>query len=126
LTSTESRPSDDRSVERHRPPRCLRILTPLEQADGEPMPLAWLARGIKAARSSTSILCRVLEHGRMIARTATGSVLGPWASRDRSLAIGASLTAVQASDQFVAAIVEELRLAVDRLSKPLIRRPITG
>jgi hypothetical protein len=69
------------------------------------MPLAVIARGIKAATSSTSILCRVLEDGRMIARTATGSVLG--------------------CRTVVASIVEELRLAVDLLSNPLIRRPIT-
>ena len=53
-------------------------------------------------------------------------VLPPWASGDQSLAMGASLMAVQASDQFVASIVEELVLAVDRLSNPLVRRPITG
>jgi hypothetical protein len=37
----------------------------------------------------------------------------------RSLPIGASVTAVQASYQFVASIVEELRLAVDLPSNPL-------
>ena len=50
-------------------------------------------------------------------------VLPPWASGDQSLAMGASLMAVQASDQFVASIVEELRLAVDRLSNPLAPPP---
>jgi hypothetical protein len=34
--------------------------------------------------------------------------------------------AAQASDQFVASIVEELHLAVDRLSNPLFRRAVTG
>jgi IclR family transcriptional regulator, blcABC operon repressor len=53
-------------------------------------------------------------------------VLPPWASGDQALALGASLMAVQASDQFVASIVEELVLAVDRLSNPLLRRPIAG
>jgi IclR helix-turn-helix domain len=56
--------------------RALRILTLLEQADGEPIPFAGIARGIKAAKSSTSNLCQVLEDGRMIACTAIGSVLG--------------------------------------------------
>jgi len=40
------------------------------------MPLADIARGIGAAKSSTSNLCQVLEDGRMIARTATGYRLG--------------------------------------------------
>ena len=40
------------------------------------MPLGDIARGIGAAKSSTSNLCQVLEDGRMIARTATGYVLG--------------------------------------------------
>jgi hypothetical protein len=120
------------------------------------MPVSRLARGIKAARSSTPILCQVLEDGRIIARTATGSVLGrrtvelggayipvqpdlrvlrllhlvaaprPGGGADRDARRHgclvtspgtrgaprcACLTAVQASDQFVASIVEELRLA---------------
>ena len=40
------------------------------------MPLGDIARGIGAAKSSTSNLCQVLEDGRMISRTATGYVLG--------------------------------------------------
>jgi len=56
--------------------RALKILTLLEQADGEPMPLADLARGIGAAKSSTSNLCQVLEDGQMIARTPAGYLLG--------------------------------------------------
>jgi hypothetical protein len=120
------------------------------------MPVSRLARGIKAARSSTPILCQVLEDGRIIARTATGSVLGrrtvelggaympvqpdlrvlrllhlvaaprPGGGADRDARRHgclvtspgtrgaprcACLTAVQASEQFVASIVEELRLA---------------
>ena len=271
MTSTEPDPPGDGLVERTPAPavsRALQILTLLEQADGRPLPLADLARGIGAAKSSTSNVCQVLEDGRMIARTATGYVLGrrtvelggafiarfnqirefynycasapllghevvqiamldgtdvlylarhegrapmrlsasigsrfpaaptavgnalltlltdaeiaarftgpqafprrtehsvqtldallrkvrlarnlgyavddnevhpgvygvavvlpPWASGEMSLAIGASLMAVQASDQFVASIVEELHLAVDRLSNPLLRRAITG
>jgi len=271
LTSTDARTSDDGNVERTPAPavsRALHILTLLEHADGEPMPLGDLARGIGAAKSSTSNLCQVLEDGRMIARTPTGYVLGrrtvelggafiarfnqirefynycvsapllghevvqiamldgtdvlylarhegrapmrlsasigsrfpaaptavgnalltlltdaeiaarftgpqafprrtehsvqtldallrkvrlarnlgyavddnevhpgvygvavvlpPWASGEMSLAIGASLMAAQASDQFVASIVEELHLAVDRISNPLLRRAITG
>ena len=271
MTSTDARAPGDGNVERTPAPavsRALQILTLLEQADGQPMPLGDIARGIGAAKSSTSNLCQVLEDGRMIARTATGYVLGrrtvelggafiarfnqirefygycisapllghevvqiamldgtdvlylarhegrapmrlsasigsrfpaaptavgnallttltdseiagrftgpqhfprrtdqsvqtldgllrkvrlarkrgyaiddnevhpgvygvavvlpPWASGDQALAMGASLMAVQASDQFVASIVEELVLAVDRLSNPLVRRPITG
>jgi IclR family transcriptional regulator, blcABC operon repressor len=40
------------------------------------MPLADLARGIGAAKSSTSNLCQVLENGQMIARTPSGYLLG--------------------------------------------------
>ena len=40
------------------------------------MPLGDIARGIGAAKSSTSNLCQVLEDGRMISRTASGYVLG--------------------------------------------------
>lgn len=79
LTSTEARPSDGGAVDRTPAPavsRALHILTLLEHADGEPMPLGDIARGIGAAKSSTSNLCQVLEDGRMIARTATGYVLG--------------------------------------------------
>ena len=56
--------------------RALHILTLLEQAQGEPMPLGDIAQGIGAAKSSTFNLCQVLEDGRMISRTATGYVLG--------------------------------------------------
>jgi IclR family transcriptional regulator, blcABC operon repressor len=79
LTSTEPRPSADVSLERTPAPavsRALKILTLLEQADGKPMPLADLARGIAAAKSSTSNLCQVLEEGQMIARTPAGYLLG--------------------------------------------------
>jgi IclR family transcriptional regulator, blcABC operon repressor len=79
LTSTEPGPSADGSPERTPAPavsRALKILTLLEQADGEPMPLADLARGIGAAKSSTSNLCQVLENGQMIARTPSGYLLG--------------------------------------------------
>ena len=40
------------------------------------MPLADLARGIGAAKSSISNLCQVLEDGQMIARTPAGYLLG--------------------------------------------------
>ena len=40
------------------------------------MPLGDIARGIGAAKSSTSNLCQVLEDGRMIVRTPTGYLLG--------------------------------------------------
>ncbi|HSU34456.1 MAG TPA: IclR family transcriptional regulator [Propionibacteriaceae bacterium] len=271
MTSTEPGPPGAGVVVRTPAPavsRALHILTLLEQADGQPLPLANIARGIGAAKSSTSNLCQVLEDGRMIARTATGYVLGrrtvelggsfiarfnqirefynycasapllghevvqiamlegtdvlylarhegrapmrlsasigsrfpaaptavgnalltlltdveiaarfagpqafprrtehsvqtldallrkvrlarsrgyavddnevhpgvygvavvlpPWASGEQSLAIGASLMAVQASEQFVTSIVEELHLAVDQLSNPLLRRAFTG
>ena len=79
MTSIDARASDDVSVERTPAPavsRALQILTLLEQADGQPMPLGDIARGIAAAKSSTSNLCQVLEDGRMITRTATGYVLG--------------------------------------------------
>lgn len=56
--------------------RALQILTLLEHADGEPMVLGDIARGIGAAKSSTSNLCQVLEDGGMIARTASGYLLG--------------------------------------------------
>lgn len=271
MTSTDPPAADDGNVERTPAPavaRALQILTLLEQAGGEPRSLGELARGIGAAKSSTSNLCQVLEDGRMITRTAAGYVLGrrtvelggafiarfnqirefydycasapllghevvqvamldgtdvlylarhegrapmrlsasigsrfpaaptavgnallttlsdaqisarftgpqyfprmtdrsvqtldelldkvrlarkrgyaiddnavhpgvccvavvlpPWASGDQPLAMGASLMAATASDQFVAAIAEELVLAVDQLSNPLLRRPIAG
>lgn len=56
--------------------RALQILTLLEQADGEPMLLGQIASGIGAAKSSTFNVCQVLEDGGMIARTATGYLLG--------------------------------------------------
>ena len=63
--------------------RALHILTLLEQAEGEPMPLGDIARGIGAAKSSTSNLCQVLEDGRMISRTATGCCPRPPHGRAR-------------------------------------------
>ena len=49
-------------------------------------------------------------------------MLPPWASGDPPLAIGASLMAAQATDEFLTAIVAELRRAVTQLSDPLVRR----
>jgi DNA-binding IclR family transcriptional regulator len=43
---------------------------------GEPLGLADIARGINAAKSSTSNLCQALEEGEMIRRTPGGYVLG--------------------------------------------------
>ena len=40
------------------------------------MPLADIARGIGAAKSSTSNLCQVLENGQMIARTQPATCSG--------------------------------------------------
>ncbi len=56
--------------------RSLAILTLLTNARGEPLGLADLARGIGAAKSSTSNLCQALEEGEMITRTSGGYVLG--------------------------------------------------
>jgi hypothetical protein len=67
LTSTEPGPSVDGSLERTPAPAVslvLKGLTLVEQADGEPMLLADLARGIGAAKSSTSNLCQVLGAAR--------------------------------------------------------------
>jgi DNA-binding IclR family transcriptional regulator len=50
-------------------------------------------------------------------------VLPSWASGEPPLAMGASVMAVQADDQFVAAIVEELLLAAARLSNPMSGAP---
>jgi DNA-binding IclR family transcriptional regulator len=57
--------------------RALNILRLLEGAEGEPIPLVDIAKGIGAAKSSTSNLCQVLEDGGMILRTPTGYTLGP-------------------------------------------------
>lgn len=56
--------------------RSLAILTLLADAGGEALGLADLARGIGAAKSSTSNLCQALEEGEMITRTASGYLLG--------------------------------------------------
>ncbi|GAA3633176.1 IclR family transcriptional regulator [Microlunatus ginsengisoli] len=56
--------------------RSLAILTLLADAAGEPLGLADIARGIGAAKSSTSNLCQALEEGEMISRTPRGYVLG--------------------------------------------------
>lgn len=56
--------------------RALRILALLERADGTPLALGDLARGIDAAKSSTSNLCQALEEGGMIVRTNGGYLLG--------------------------------------------------
>ena len=53
-----------------------RILTLLQEADGQPIPLGEIARGIGAAKSSTFNLCQALEEGNMIVRTSTGYLLG--------------------------------------------------
>ena len=79
MTSTE--PSDSAAGPAQRQPapavsRALHILTLLEQAQGEPMSPAQIARGIGAAKSSTFNLCVTLEDGGMIARTPGGYVLG--------------------------------------------------
>ena len=51
-------------------------------------------------------------------------VLPPWSSGDQPLAIGTSLMASTATDDYVAAIVAELNEAVARLSNPLYRRTL--
>ena len=56
--------------------RALRILTLLERADGAPLPLGDIARGIEAAKSSTFNLCQALEEGGMIVRANGGYLLG--------------------------------------------------
>jgi DNA-binding IclR family transcriptional regulator len=56
--------------------RALAILRLLADARGEPLGLADIARGIGAAKSSTSNLCQALEQDEMISRTAGGYVLG--------------------------------------------------
>ena len=56
--------------------RALRILTLLERADGVPLPLGDIARGIEAAKSSTFNLCQALEEGAMIVRANGGYLLG--------------------------------------------------
>jgi DNA-binding IclR family transcriptional regulator len=56
--------------------RALAILRLLADTRGEPLGLADLARGIGAAKSSTSNLCTALEEEEMITRTPAGYVLG--------------------------------------------------
>lgn len=56
--------------------RALRILALLEEAAGDPLPLGDIARGIGAAKSSTSNLCQALEEGGMITRSPSGYLLG--------------------------------------------------
>ena len=56
--------------------RALSILRLLADSRGEPISLADIARGIGAAKSSTSNLCQALEEDEMIARRPTGYVLG--------------------------------------------------
>jgi IclR family transcriptional regulator, blcABC operon repressor len=56
--------------------RALAILSLLADTGGEPLGLADIARGIGAAKSSTSNLCQALEDGEMISRTSGGYVLG--------------------------------------------------
>jgi IclR family transcriptional regulator, blcABC operon repressor len=56
--------------------RALRILTLLAEADGTPQLLGDIARGIGAAKSSTSNLCQALEEGEMVVRTPSGYLLG--------------------------------------------------
>jgi DNA-binding IclR family transcriptional regulator len=51
-------------------------------------------------------------------------VLPPWSSGDQPLAIGTSLMSATATEDFVAAIVDELKQAVSRLSNPLYRRAL--
>ena len=51
-------------------------------------------------------------------------VLPPWSSGDQPLAIGTSLMAATATEDFMAAVVDELKQAVDRLSNPLYRRAL--
>lgn len=78
MTSTDAKASSA-SVDRLPAPavsRALRILTLLEQGDATPLPLADIARGIGAAKSSTSNLCQALEEGEMIVRTPSGYLLG--------------------------------------------------
>jgi DNA-binding IclR family transcriptional regulator len=77
-TSSPDDPSDGAGERTPAPAvtRALQILTLLEEADGEPMVLGDIARGIGAAKSSTSNLCQVLEDGGMITRTASGYLLG--------------------------------------------------
>ena len=78
MTSTDSTPETS-TPERAPAPavsRALRILTLLEQADGVPLPLGDIARGIEAAKSSTFNLCQALEEGAMIVRANGGYLLG--------------------------------------------------
>ncbi len=52
------------------------------------------------------------------------TVMAPWASGDQVLAMGASLMSLQATEEFVASIVGELRAATEQLSNPLVRRAV--
>ena len=76
MTSTDAPDPDGARAPAPAVSRALRILTLLERADGVPLPLGDLARGIEAAKSSTSNLCQALEEGGMIVRTAGGYLLG--------------------------------------------------
>lgn len=75
MTSIDSRPASERTAA-PAVTRALRILTLLQEADGRPIPLGEIARGISAAKSSTFNLCQALEEGNMIVRTSTGYLLG--------------------------------------------------
>jgi DNA-binding IclR family transcriptional regulator len=75
LTSTEPSGGPGRSLA-PAVTRALAILTLLADAQGEPLGLAELARGIGAAKSSTSNLCQALEDEEMVAKVAGGYVLG--------------------------------------------------
>lgn len=87
MTSTELPPAgagpgrtgSSKDAERSPAPavtRALAILSLLADARGEPMGLADIARGIGAAKSSTSNLCQALEEEEMISRGPAGYVLG--------------------------------------------------
>ena len=56
--------------------RAVLILALLADARGVPVPLAEMARGIEAAKSSTSNICVVLEEAGLVQRRETGYVLG--------------------------------------------------
>ena len=78
MTSPDSTPETS-TPERAPAPavsRALRILTLLERADGVPLPLGDIARGIQAAKSSTFNLCQALEEGAMIVRANGVDLLG--------------------------------------------------
>lgn len=56
--------------------RAIRILDLLERAEGAALSLGEVARGIGAAKSSTSNLCQALEEGELIVRVSGGFQLG--------------------------------------------------